>query len=300
MLARIQQVTTLALLAFALGWFAWFRFCAPALAVLGAATILLSYALLLGAQFLMAWRVNRNDPVGQPRLMQLARAWLAEVLVAPQVFGWRQPFRSRAVPDQLNTGKCKPGAVGVVLIHGFVCNRGLWTPWMRALQQQGQAFVAVNLEPVFGSIDDYTPLIERAVQRVTEATGRPPVIVAHSMGGLAARAWMQANRGLERVAHVITIGTPHRGTWLGRFSHVTNGRQMRLHSDWLGRLGQDANAGGYGRFTCWYSDCDNIVFPASTATLFGADNRIVYGVAHVELAFHTQVMRASLAKIATL
>ena len=55
--------------------------------------------------------------------------------------------------------------------------------------------------------------------------------------------------------------------------------------------------GGRGKFTCWYTNCDNIVFPASTATMPGADNRLVRGVAHVELAFHPQVMRDSMALI---
>jgi hypothetical protein len=42
-------------------------------------------------------------------------------------------------------------------------------------------------------------------------------------------------------------------------------------------------------FTCYYSSCDNIVFPVSTATLPGADNRYVNGVAHVHLAFQPQL-----------
>ena len=47
-------------------------------------------------------------------------------------------------------------------------------------------------------------------------------------------------------------------------------------------------------FTCWYSNCDNIVFPASVATLPGADNRFVPGVAHVELAFDERVFEHAL------
>jgi triacylglycerol lipase len=97
------------------------------------------------------------------------------------------------------------------------------------------------------------------------------------------------------VHHVITIGSPHHGTWLGRFSRVANGRQMRLDSRWLRRLGEPAAA---RRFTCWYSNCDNIVFPAATATLAGSDNRLVAGAAHVALAFHPRVMAESLALIA--
>jgi hypothetical protein len=47
-------------------------------------------------------------------------------------------------------------------------------------------------------------------------------------------------------------------------------------------------------FTCWYSNCDNIVFPTSTAMLPGADNRLLRGAAHVQLAFVPEVMHATL------
>ena len=51
----------------------------------------------------------------------------------------------------------------------------------------------------------------------------------------------------------------------------------------------------HGRFTCWYSNTDNIVFPTSTAALPGADNRLVRGAAHVQMAFLPEVMTATLA-----
>ena len=37
----------------------------------------------------------------------------------------------------------------------------------------------------------------------------------------------------------------------------------------------------FERFTCFYGHCDNIVFPASTATLPGADNRHIAGHARM-------------------
>ena len=53
-----------------------------------------------------------------------------------------------------------PGPGGaVVLVHGFVCNRGFWLPWLRALRDRGLAYATVNLEPVFGS--NYSVLVER-------------------------------------------------------------------------------------------------------------------------------------------
>jgi triacylglycerol esterase/lipase EstA (alpha/beta hydrolase family) len=185
----------------------------------------------------------------------------------------------------------------VVFIHGFVCNRGFWTPWLELLARRNHAFAAVNLEPVFGSIDDYVPIIEQAVAAVTQASGLLPVLVCHSMGGLAARAWLRAGPHAGRVHHVVTIGTPHRGTWLGQFSRARNGRQMALGSDWLRVLEEHFTQQTQPPITCWYSNCDNVAFPASTATLPGAQNRLVPGAAHVDLAFHPDVIAATLAAL---
>ena len=175
------------------------------------------------------------------------------------------------------------------------CENGL-TPRCSLLREQGCPYVAVNLEPLFGSIDAYAPIIDEAVGRLAVATGQPPVLVGHSMGGLAIRAWMGHAGADSRIHHVITIGSPHQGTWLGQFSHAVNGRQMRLQSRWLTQLAAKEPPERYGRFTCWYSTCDNIVMPAATATLPGADNRLIAGVGHVELADQPEILAHALAK----
>lgn len=290
-LARLQQVITLSLLCAATAWLAWHWHESRWVAVAGFVAITLSYSAFLALEFIALRWVGREDPAPRPSWSELARAWLGETLAAPRVFLWRQPFRWRAHPDHLQVAPGSESLRGVVFIHGFVCNRGFWAPWLRALRGEGRCYVAVNLEPVFGSIDDYLPIVEDAVTRVTQATGLPPVLVCHSMGGLAARAWLR-RADPQRVHHVITIGTPHRGTWLGQFSHLKNGRQMRMGSDWLRTLGEAQVP--FTRFTCWYTNCDNIVFPQSTATLPGADNRMVRGVAHVALAFDPRVISASM------
>jgi len=287
MLARLQQATTIGLLLAAVAWAIGFvRIGQPAWAAVGALLILFGYALFLALEFVLLRQANRRDPAPPATPGQLVKAWWGEVLTAPRVFCWRQPFRSNAEPDFLPD---TPGRRGVVFVHGFVCNRGLWNPLLARLRARGVPFVAVNLEPVFGSIDRYVDIIERAVQRIEAATGLPPVMVAHSMGGLATRAWLAACHGDERVHRVITIGTPHRGTLLGRFGHTPNTRQMRIGSEWQQQLAAREPPHRFERFTCYYGHCDNIVFPASTATLPGADNRHVAGVAHVHMAHQDDV-----------
>jgi len=296
-LARLQQAGTVIIAAAGLWWCAAHWRDSRAAALAGLIVIWFGYALVLALEFIVLWAVGRRDPAPRPGAIELVRAWVAECWLNALVFAWRQPFRWRAIPDFLPSSAAQPSRRGVVLIHGFVCNRGFWLPWLQELRMRGIPFAAINLEPVFGSIDEYVPIIEDAVERVTRATGVAPVLVCHSMGGVAARAWLRVAGDEHRVQHVITIGAPHHGTWFGRFSHAVNGRQMSLGGQWVRALTAALPRSGNTRFTCWYSNCDNMVFPVSSATLEGADNRLVRGAAHVELAFEPQVMAESLALV---
>ena len=255
----------------------------PLWALAGALLIVGGYALVLGLEFsLLRLAHGADDPTPRASPAQLLAAWWAEVQAAPTVFCWRQPFCSQRWPDHLPAEAS--GRRGVLLVHGFVCNRGLWNPWLQRLRAQGVPFIAVNLEPVFGSIDDYIGILEQAVRRLEQATGLAPVIVAHSMGGLAVRRWWAEHGDEARVHHALTIGTPHRGTWLARFAVTRNARQMQQISRWLQTLAAREPSARASRFTCFYSHCDNIVFPPATATLPGADNRHIAGVPHVHMA----------------
>jgi triacylglycerol lipase len=283
MLARLQQFTTLTLLLAALAWAAWFLSeGSPAWAGFGALFILFFYALVLGLEFGLLAFVHGSDAAPRATASQLLRAWWGEVRSAPQVFCWRQPFRANAEPDHLPADA--QGRRGAVFVHGFVCNRGLWNPWLKRLREHGVPFVAVNLEPVFGPIDGYSGIVDDAVRRLEAATGCAPVIVAHSMGGLAVRAWLHACTADLRVHRVVTIGAPHGGTWLARLAFVPNARQMRLANGWLESIAAAESPLRRALFTCFYGHCDNIVFPPSTATLDGADNRHIAATAHVHMA----------------
>lgn len=297
MLARLQQLATVLWLA---AWLAWplrqWHLGHLGWAVAGALVLLLGHGLWLALGLLLAHGFNRADAAPRARLGQLLAAWWGECRGAPQVFFWRQPFRALAVPDHLPSDAA--GRIGVLLVHGFVCNRGLWNAWLRRLRALNLPCVAVSLEPVFGSIDAYVPQIEAAVRQLEVATGRTPVVVAHSMGGLAVRAWLRHGGGDARVREVITLGTPHHGTWLGQWAFSENGCQMRLDSDWLRDLAAAEPISRRRLFTCFYSHCDQIVFPASTACLPDARHHHLPATAHVALVDHPQALAALLDRLA--
>jgi triacylglycerol esterase/lipase EstA (alpha/beta hydrolase family) len=282
MLARLQRAITLGSLLLAALWaWVWTNSGHPAWGAAGSAILVGGYALVLALEFALLNRAHGDDPTLRATPMQLLRAWWGEVRAAPAVFCWRQPFRSQRWPDLLPPEA--QGRRGVLLLHGYVCNRGVWNPWLERFHAQGVPVVAVNLEPVFGSIDCYVEIVEQAVCRLERATGEPPVIVAHSMGGLALRRWWAEHGKDERVHHAVTIGTPHQGTWLAHFAMTHNGRQMRKLSRWLQALVAREPLRRAARYTCYYSNCDNIVFPPAAGTLTGADNRHLPGMAHLQM-----------------
>jgi triacylglycerol esterase/lipase EstA (alpha/beta hydrolase family) len=282
----------LALVLTALAWFLfWASQAAWGLAFIGAGVLVLIQPLALAVEFAVLPFVNRRDPAPRVRGWQLVKAWWQESITAQAVFLVRQPWREWAVPDLWPPPV--PGTRAVVLVHGFFCNRALWNPWLVRLRDAGVPTLAINLEPAFGSIDDYAPQIEAAVAEAERATGRKPVLVAHSMGGLAVRAWRRAGGSVcdERVSRVITVGTPHEGTLTAFLSAATNARQMRRGSAWLEQLARSEDAGWRARFTCFYSHCDNIAVPASTGAWRDADSRHLPGWPHVAMAFAPEVWR---------
>lgn len=289
MLARLQRLAVVSIALVALAWWAacWALGYRGA-AVVGALVVLLGYTLVLVIEFVLLACVRRGDPTPPARPLQLFQAWFRECIVAAQVFGWRQPFRAVALADVPG----RHGVRGIVFVHGYLCNRGLWNPWLQRCAEAGRPCIAVNLEPVFGELDAYGPTVDRAVAKLHGETGLAPLVVCHSMGGLVVRAWLQRTPGADAcVHHVITIGTPHRGTWLALLSRTANALHMRPSCDWLGRLARSEPAGRAARFTCFYGHADNIVMPPIAAILPGAQSRHLSGTAHMAMAFHPEVMQ---------
>jgi predicted alpha/beta hydrolase family esterase len=288
MLARIQRLIVLTLVCSVIAAFAAaLRADRAWLGLVFVALVIGGYAAVLAAEFWLLRRSYAADDPERPRPGQLLHAWAVEVLVAPRVFLWRQPFHSTREPDYLPANA--RGRIGVILVHGFFCNRGLWNPWLRRMRASGIPFVAVNLEPVFGSIENYRHAIGAAAAVLEQATARAPIVVAHSMGGLAARAWLDANAD-ARLHRLVTIATPHRGTRLAAPGRGRNVAQMRHGSAWLDGLARRDATTSRTQVVCFWSHCDNIVFPSRSATLPGADNRHLEGTPHVAMVYHPAVI----------
>jgi triacylglycerol esterase/lipase EstA (alpha/beta hydrolase family) len=180
--------------------------------------------------------------------------------------------------------------IPVVLVHGYLCNQRIWDDVTPQLRAQGHDVFAVNLEPVFCSIDQYAEIIETAVQALLMHSGQRQVaLVGHSMGGLAVRAWLRAH-GASRAARVVTLGTPHAGTQVPNPLLSPNGVQMQWGSPWLSELASAETAGTRSLFDIALTPQDNIVYPQRAQVLPSVTPTVFEGIGHLQMCLDADVI----------
>lgn len=211
---------------------------------------------------------------------QVLRVWLGESVVSLRAFGWRQPFAAGFAEPPLVPDPQRPA---VLLIAGYVCNRAAWTPLLRSGLLARFNVATVNIHPVFGSIDLYADEINAAVEKLRAATGAQRVVlVGHSMGGLAARAYLRRH-GSAAAARIITLATPHHGTIFGVLGHGANAREMRKDCKYLTTLAGAETVELRRRFVCIATLDDNLVVPRTSPLLPDAEHHVLDGVGHLAL-----------------
>lgn len=235
-------------------------------------------ALVLVIELTVAALVDARRPRASPLLV--ARVWLGETVCSLRAFGWRQPFASAFAEPPIVHDPRRPA---VLLIAGYVCNRAVWKPLLDSGQLADCNVATVNIEPVFGPIDGYADQIHAAVEQLRAASGAPQVIlVCHSMGGIAARAYLRQH-GDAAMSRVITLASPHHGTLFGVLGQGVNARQMARGSAYLTSLAFVETVERRRRFVCIASADDNLVVPRASALLPDAEHHVIDGVGHLAL-----------------
>jgi pimeloyl-ACP methyl ester carboxylesterase len=218
------------------------------------------------------------------------RLWLGETWHSLRLFNCDQVWRAGFPEPAVDRDPARPA---VLLIHGYMCNRAVWREWLPRMSRAANV-ATLNLEPVFGTIEGYAERIAQAVERLREASGAPRVtIVAHSMGGLATRAYLRRH-GAAAVAQVITLATPHHGTVFARLGLGRNARQMRPGSDFLRTLNGTNEP---VPFTCIAAGDDNLIVPRSSPLLPGAAAIRIERVGHLALLGDERALQATLDRL---
>ena len=133
--------------------------------------------------------------------------------------------------DNPRTPDGDPTRFPIVLVHGFNASpqkNGFGPAVVRALCDDGHAVFAPALPP-FASTQVRSVALADAIDAIlagaTDACGVTPAsrptkinLVAHSMGGLDARAVASSHGYGDRIASLITLSTPHQGSAIADMS----------------------------------------------------------------------------------
>lgn len=192
----------------------------------------------------------------------------------------------------------RPSARPVILVHGVLVNDGVWLRLRRFLRQRDIAPVyTVNYGPPLANIESFAEQLGIRIEKVCVATGAERVVlVTQSMGGLVARAYMR-RFGCERVAELITIGTPHHGSMLAYSFPGICLAQMRPGNRWLVELNRGEDTPAPAPITSIWSRHDSMVAPQASSVLTCAENIALIAIAHNALVGDRRVMRIVADKI---
>jgi triacylglycerol lipase len=191
-------------------------------------------------------------------------------------------------------------ATPVLLVHGMVDNRSIFTLLCRSLRRSGFGQVrTVNYSPFTSDVRVAAAELGRTVERLCAETGYERVhVVAHSLGGVVARYYVQRQGGDARVHTLVTLGAPHGGTVaaavVARVLPLRLCRQLRPDSDLIAELAEPA-PGCRTRFLAVWSDLDQLIYPKTSARIehpdLDAASVLVPGVGHMSLPAAPQVAR---------
>ena len=217
-----------------------------------------------------------HDPSGVRRAIRReALSLLAHGLLLP--FGLR---RRRPQPEYRREQRT------VVFVHGLAANRSGFLPLQTYLRLHGhRQQISVNYRSA-GSLERLALQLKREID--ASVGGGRIDLVAHSMGGLVARFYLQALGGARRVDRLITLGTPHHGTHAANFVPSALVRQLLPDGPFIRRLNA-LPAPAAVSATSIVAGRDVLIQPVDAARCPFGESVHFAELGHVELLFRPEV-----------
>ena len=157
----------------------------------------------------------------------------------------------------------------VLLVHGIDDTAKVFSTMMAYLSDRGWNDIhALDLVPNNGAVG----LDELALQVQTYVNNHLAHVeifdlVGFSMGGLVSRYYVQRLGGGKLVQHLVTISSPHNGTWTSYLRQNVGACQMRPESFFLQTLNESMHELEQVEFTSLWTPYDLMILPATSSQL---------------------------------
>ncbi len=184
----------------------------------------------------------------------------------------------------------------ILLIHGLIDNRSIFTILRRGLRHRGFGRLeTINYSILTGDIRTAAANLGAEVERLVRETGYERIhVIGHSMGGTIARYYVTRLGGDRHVHTLVTLGTPHAGTYSAYGIATRLTRQLRPGSSLMQEMDQPVKD-CQTRFIVYWSDLDQVVMPPRNAAMHHEDLNVhnieLHGVGHMSLPITSSVVR---------
>lgn len=226
---------------------------------------------------------TRGLCVGIWLLIQETACLLLTILLRP--FGWAQP----KLPTTESSARPP-----IILLHGLFQNRSCLFWLQYRLRAAGyQQVISINTPP-WRDMETLTESLTKTVDELRiKLKVEKVVLIGHSMGGMIARNYVQNRGGAAYTQGMITLGAPHHGSKLAPFALSAMGKTLLPGSAFL-RQFNSVTWPNETQAVSIYTRYDNVVLPAESGKMDGAQSIELDGMGHTSLLFHPRSLQAVL------
>ncbi|MEM8603319.1 MAG: alpha/beta fold hydrolase [Cyanobacteria bacterium P01_H01_bin.121] len=165
-----------------------------------------------------------------------------------------------------------PQQQSVILLHGLNDTASIFKGLRSQLVDWGYDVHAIDLTPCNAQAG-LEPLAEQVAHYVNAQVPKGPLtVIGFSMGGIVGRYYLQRLDSQQRVNHLITIASPHHGSWAAYLHPGQGCEQMRPGSEFLTTLNQELPLRKTTQLTSIWSHFDLMILPATNSIIETATN----------------------------
>lgn len=189
----------------------------------------------------------------------------------------------------------------IVFAHGLVGHPGNFLPMRKFMALHGRKRTYAFALDAGSNMEENAERFRHYIDEVIRVNDLPANTkidcVAHSMGGLVVRLALE-NETSVRIATLVTLGSPHQGTYAARYGASRNVVDLRPDSAVMRRLAAQlpwAGPPSRPRLVALWSPADVLLLPAEAARAEGAETIEMRGFTHYSYLLHprgwSQVLR---------
>ncbi|MGX5181756.1 esterase/lipase family protein [Streptomyces avermitilis] len=176
----------------------------------------------------------------------------------------------------------------VIFVHGISSSASSWDDWIADFEADGYSASELDAWSYDWSQSNVTTAQQLAteVRSVLARTGASKVdLVVHSMGALSARYYLKNLGGTSYVDDFVSTAGVNHGTTVASWCKwlYTSCSEMYTGSSFLTALNSGDETPGSVAYASYWSNCDDLLTPDTSAILSGATNVEVGCISHTDM-----------------